>query len=45
MAEGFENLYNILRDWAKEKTPTSLVDALNWYENQEEERKPLHIFR
>ena len=31
MAERFENLYNILRDWAKEKIQKSLFDALNRY--------------
>ena len=31
MAERFENLDNILRDWAKEKIQESLVDALNRY--------------
>ena len=31
MAERFENLYNILRDWAKEKIQKSLLDALNRY--------------
>ena len=38
MAEGFENLYNILRDWANDKVQKSLFEALNRYENQEEER-------
>ena len=39
MAERFENLDNILRDWAKEKIQTNLVDALNRYEKQEEKKK------
>ena len=38
MAECFENLDNILRDWAKDKVQISLVEALNRYEKQEEER-------
>ena len=36
MAESFENLDNILRDWAKDKVQKSLVEALNRYEKQEE---------
>ena len=32
MAENFENLDNILRDWAKDKVQKSLFGALNWYE-------------
>jgi len=39
MAERFENLDNILRDWAKDKVQKSLVEALNRYEKKEEERK------
>jgi len=38
MAESFENLDNILRDWAKDKVQKSLVEALKRYEKQEEER-------
>ena len=38
MAENFENLDNILRDWAKDKVQKSLVEALNRYEKQGEER-------
>ena len=38
MAENFENLDNILRDWAKGKVQKSLVEALNRYEKQGEER-------
>ena len=38
MAENFENLNNILRDWAKDKVQKSLVKALNRYEKQGEER-------
>ena len=37
MAESFEKLDNILRDWAKDKVQKSLVEALNRYETQEEE--------
>jgi len=32
MAESFENLDNILRDWAKDKVQESLVRALNRYQ-------------
>ena len=32
MAESFENLDNSLRDWAKDKYKTSIVEALNRYE-------------
>jgi len=39
MAERFENLDNILRDWAKDKVQKSLVEALNRYEKKEEEIK------
>ena len=38
MAENFENLDNILRDWAKDKVQKSLVEALNRHEKQREER-------
>ena len=38
MAESFENLDNILRDWAKDKGQKSLAEALNRFEKQEEER-------
>ena len=38
MAESFENLNNILRDWAKDKVQKSLAEALNKFEKQEEER-------
>ena len=38
MAENFGNLGNILRDWAKDKVQKSLVEALNRYEKQGEER-------
>ena len=34
----FENLDNILRDWAKDKVQKSLVEVLNRYEKQGEER-------
>jgi len=32
MAESFENLDNILHDWAKDKNKKSIVGALNRYE-------------
>ena len=35
MAESFENLDNILRDWAKDKVQKSLAEALNRFEKQE----------
>ena len=38
MAESFENLDNILRDWTKEKGKESLAEALNRFEKQEEKR-------
>jgi len=38
MAESFKNLDNILHDWAKDKVQKNLVEALNRYEKQEEER-------
>ena len=36
MAESFENLDNILRDWAKDKVQKRLVEVLNRYEKQED---------
>ena len=33
MAESFENLDDIIRDWAKEKIQTRIVEALNRYED------------
>ena len=38
MVESFENLDNILRDWAKDKGQKGLADALNKFEKQKEER-------
>ena len=38
MAESFENLDNILRDWGKDKVQKSLAEALNRFEKLEEER-------
>ena len=38
MAESFENLDAILRDWAKDKVQKILAKALNRYEKHEEER-------
>ena len=44
MAESFENLDNILRDWAKEKGQKSLAEALNRFEKQEERKmKPFLV--
>ena len=36
MAESFENLDNVLRDWANNKVQISLIEALNRYEKQKE---------
>ena len=36
MAESFENLDNILRDWANNKVEISFIEALNRYEKQKE---------
>ena len=38
MAERFENLDNILRDWAKDKAQKSLAEALNRFEKPDNER-------
>ena len=38
MAESFENLNNILRDWTKGKERKSLAEVLNRFEKQEKER-------
>ena len=38
MAESFENLNNILRDWAKDKVQKRVANALNRFEKQEAER-------
>ena len=38
MAESFENLDDILRDWAVDKVQKSLAEALNRFEKQEKER-------
>ena len=38
MAERFENLDNILRDWAKDKVYKSLAEALNRFEKPANER-------
>ena len=40
MVERFDNLDNISRDSTKEKIPKSLIDALDRFEKQEEEKKP-----
>ena len=45
MAERFENLDNILGDWAKEKIHISLVVALNRYEKQEDEKNRFYDFK
>jgi len=39
MAECFENLDNILHDWAKDKSNESIVEALNRYERHSLARK------
>ena len=38
MAESFENLDNILRDWSKNKVQKSPAEGLNRVEKQEEQR-------
>ena len=38
MAESFENLDNILHEWAKNNLQESLAEALNKIEKQEEEK-------
>ena len=38
MVKSFENLDNILRDWVKDKVQKTIVEALNRYEKQKEER-------
>ena len=38
MTESFENLDNILRDWAKHKVQKSLAEELNSFEKPENER-------
>ena len=38
LAERFEKLDNILRDWAKDKGRKSLAEALNRFEKPENER-------
>jgi len=43
MTESFENLDNILRDWARENVK-SLVEPENRYEKQEGGRKKRHFF-
>ena len=37
MGERFENLDDVLRDWAKDQVK-SIAEALNSFEKQEEER-------
>ena len=44
MAENFENLDNILRDWAKDKVQESVVEALNRYEKELREKKDKAVF-
>ena len=36
MAESFDNLDNILRDWAKDKGQKSPAEAMNRFEKQED---------
>ena len=38
MEAKLENSDNILRDWAKDNVQKSIVEVLNRYEKQEEER-------
>ena len=39
MPESFENFYNILRGWVKDKLQKSLAEALIRFDKQEEERQ------
>ena len=45
MGESFENSDTILRDWAKDKVQNILVEELNRYPKQEEERENRFLFR
>jgi len=45
MAESFENLDNILRDWAKDKVQKSLVKALNRYKRRSKKKEKAVSFR
>jgi len=46
MAESFENLDNILHDWAKDKVQKSIVNALNRYEKHSlARRRKIKLFR
>ena len=38
MAESFENLDTTLRHWGKDETQESLVEALNRYEKQKDDK-------
>lgn len=44
LAESLENL-DILSDWSKDKAQKGLVEVLDRYENQEEERKSRFVYR
>ena len=44
MAESFDNLDTILRDWAKDKVRKILAEALNRYEQQREESKDKALY-
>ena len=43
MVENFENLDNILRDWAKDKVQKSLVEALTGTRSREKKDKAVFI--
>ena len=45
MAESFQNLDNILRNWEKNKVQKCIVEAMNRYEKQEEERTSRLFFK
>ena len=45
MAGRFENLDNILRDWANDKVQKTLAEALNRCEKQKEERLRSFLYR
>jgi len=44
MEKSFQNLDNILRDWAEDKVEKSIVEAVNGYTKQEEERISRFLF-
>ena len=43
MAENFETLQNILADWANEEIEISLVEAVDKFQKEEEEKTRFYI--